>query len=47
MDNETVKHLWALRKVNEALIEGFKTAILVLGKEKEPSRRYEGLWLYP
>ena len=38
MDNETVKHLWALRKVNEALIEGLKTAIFVLEKEEELSK---------
>ena len=35
MDNETVKHLWALRKVNDALIEGLKTAIFVLEKEDD------------
>jgi hypothetical protein len=35
MDNETVKHLWALQKVNEALIEGMKVAIFVLESEKE------------
>jgi len=34
MDNETVKHLWALQKVNEALIEGLKAAIYVLEKEE-------------
>jgi len=41
MDNETVKHLWALRKVNHALIEGLKLAIFVLEHEKEltPKRR--------
>ena len=38
MDNETAKHLWALRKVNEALIEGLKTAIFVLEKEEELSK---------
>ena len=38
MDDETVKHLWALRKVNEALIEGLKTAIFVLEKEEELSK---------
>ena len=32
MDDETVKHLWALRKVNDALIEGLKLAIFVLDK---------------
>jgi hypothetical protein len=30
MNDETLKHLLALRKVNEALIEGLKTAIFVL-----------------
>ena len=41
MDKETVRHLWALRKVNEALIEGLKLAIFVLENEKEltPERR--------
>ena len=41
MDNETVNHLWALREVNKALIEGLKLAIFVLEKEKEltPERR--------
>ena len=41
MDDETVKHLWALQKVNEALIEGMKVAIFVLenGKELTPERR--------
>jgi hypothetical protein len=41
MDDETVRHLWALRKVNEALIEGMKVAIFVLESEKEltPERR--------
>jgi len=41
MDNETVNHLWALQKVNEALIEGLKLAIFVLEKEEEltPERR--------
>ena len=38
MDDETVKHLWALRKVNEALIEGLKTAVFVLGKKEELSK---------
>jgi len=38
MDNETVKHLWALQKVNEALIEGLKVAIFVLDKEGELSK---------
>ena len=41
MDKETVKHLWALRKANEVLIEGLKVAIFVLenGKELTPERR--------
>ncbi len=38
MDDETVKHLWALQKVNEALIEGLKTAIFVLEKEEKLSK---------
>ena len=38
MDDKTAEHLWALRKVNEALIEGLKTAIFVLEKEEELSR---------
>ena len=38
MDDETLKHLWALRKVNEALIEGLKVAIFVLEKEEELSK---------
>jgi len=38
MDDETVKHLWALQKVNEALIEGLKVAIFVLEKEEELSK---------
>ena len=29
MDNETAKHLWPLRKVNEVLIQGLRTAIPV------------------
>ena len=41
MDDETVKHLWALRKVNDALIEGLKVAIFVLerGEELNSERR--------
>ena len=41
MDDETVQHLWALKRVNEALIEGLKLAIFVLEREKEltPERR--------
>ena len=41
MDDETVKHLWALREVNKALITGLESAILVMGKwdELTPERR--------
>lgn len=38
MDNETVKHLWALQKVNGALIEGLKVAIFVLERGGELSK---------
>ncbi len=38
MDDETVQQLWALQKVNEAIIEGLKTAIFVLEKEEELSK---------
>ena len=38
MDNGTVKHLWALREVNKALIEGLKVAIFVLEKEEKLSK---------
>ena len=43
MDDETVKHLLALRKVNEALIEGLKVAIFVLEKEEELSKERKSL----
>ena len=39
MDDETFKHLWALRKVNEALIEGLKTAIFVLKNKDDLSEK--------
>ena len=41
MDDETVSHLWALKRVNEALIEGLKLAIFVLEREEKltPERR--------
>jgi hypothetical protein len=39
MNDETVKHLWALRKVNEALIEGLKTAIFVLKNKDDLSEQ--------
>ena len=35
MDKETLQHLWALRKVNEALITGLETAIFVMDKWDE------------
>jgi len=35
MYTETIKHLWALRKLNKALIEGLKLAIFLLEKEEE------------
>ena len=35
VNNGTAKYLWALRKVNEALLEGLQTAIFVLGKEEK------------
>ena len=38
MDDKTAEHLWALRKVNEALIEGLKTAIFVLKNKEELSK---------
>ena len=44
MDDKTAKYLWALRKVNEALIEALKMAILVLEKEEElPEERKSGI----
>ena len=39
IDTETLQHLWALRKVNEALIEGLKAAIFVIEKEEQPHER--------
>jgi len=41
MDKKTAKYVWALSKVNEALIEALKTAIFVLEKEEKlkPERR--------
>ena len=41
MDDETVKHLWALREINKALITGLESAILVMDKwdELKPERR--------
>ena len=41
MDDETAKHLWALREVNKALIAGLESVILVMDKwdELTPERR--------
>jgi len=41
MDDETAKHLWALREVNKALIAGLESAILVMDKwgDRTPERR--------
>ncbi len=41
VDNETVKHLCALQKVNEALIEGLKSAFLHL-RIKKTFQKTEG-----
>ncbi len=38
MDEKAEKYLWALKKVNEALIEALKMAIVVLEKEEELSK---------
>ena len=35
MDSETIKRLWALSKLNKALIESLKFAIFVLKNEEE------------
>jgi hypothetical protein len=35
MHTNAIKHLWALRKLNKALIEGLKLAIFLLEKEEE------------
>ena len=41
MDDETVKHLWALREVNKGLILGLKTALFVMEgwDELSPEKR--------
>ncbi len=39
MDDETVRHLWALRKMNGALLDGLKAAIFVLEKEDELTKK--------
>lgn len=35
MCSETIKQLWALRKLNKSLIEGLKLAIFLFEKEEE------------
>ena len=37
MDNETLKHLLALREVNKALIDGLRAAVYFLDKVEEIS----------
>ncbi len=32
MDDETVKHLWALRKINDALLDGLEMAVFMMDK---------------
>ncbi len=39
MDDETVKHLWALQKMNEAFLDGLKATIFVLENEDELSKK--------
>ncbi len=41
MDKETLGHLWALRMVNQALIDGMKLAVHALEnlKDLSPERR--------
>ena len=41
MVDETVKQLWGLKKVNETLLDGLKTAIYLLDNEDKftPERR--------
>jgi hypothetical protein len=39
MDENTVKHLWALREVNKALIDGLKAAAYVLEHIEEISKK--------
>ena len=35
MDDETLRHFWALREVNKSLIIGLNAAIFILESEKE------------
>jgi len=41
MDDQTVKHLWALREVNKGLILGLKTVLSVMEgwEDLSPERR--------
>lgn len=39
MDDDTLKHLWALRMVNEALLDGLKLAVFVLENRDDLSKR--------
>ncbi len=41
MDDEAVKHLWALREVNKALIAGLELAVFLMDKwdDLAPERR--------
>jgi hypothetical protein len=43
MDNEAVKHLWALFRVNKALVRGLKAAVSALetAEEVSPERRQD------
>lgn len=43
MENETVKNLWALRKVNEGLVEGLKTAIFFWRKKSNSQKKENSL----
>ncbi len=37
MDNEKLTHLWALRKVNDSLIDGLELAVFMMDKWDEIS----------
>ena len=38
MENEALRHLWAMRKMNKALMEGIKLVIISLDREEDLSR---------
>jgi hypothetical protein len=38
MDNEALRHLWALRKMNKALMQGIKLVIASLEQAEEISK---------